>query len=140
MRFAMNHIAAPKLSLEDFFAMARALGATEVEIRNDLPDVLGSRSPAEVKAADVPVEAVIEIGDAAGVLVEESKAASLAVVGSRGRGGFAGRLLGTVSSALPAHSACPTVVIPVGWSPEGERAAKQTASRPIRSTSGSPPS
>ncbi|MFJ1294162.1 TIM barrel protein, partial [Paracoccus yeei] len=47
----MNHIAAPKLSLEDFFAMARALGATEVEIRNDLPDVLGSRSPAEVKAA-----------------------------------------------------------------------------------------
>ena len=48
MRFAMNHIAAPKLSLEDFFAMARALGATEVEIRNDLPDVLGSRSPAEV--------------------------------------------------------------------------------------------
>ena len=51
MRFAMNHIAAPKLSLEDFFAMARALGATEVEIRNDLPDVLGSRSPAEVKAA-----------------------------------------------------------------------------------------
>ena len=41
MRFAMNHIAAPKLSLEDFFAMARALGATEVEIRNDLPDVLG---------------------------------------------------------------------------------------------------
>ena len=51
MRFAMNHIAAPKLSLEDFFAMARALGATEVEIRNDLPDVLGSQSPAEVKAA-----------------------------------------------------------------------------------------
>ena len=51
MRFAMNHIAAPKLSLEDFFAMARALGATEAEIRNDLPDVLGSRSPAEVKAA-----------------------------------------------------------------------------------------
>lgn len=87
---------------------------------------------AEVKAADIPVEAVIEIGDAAGVLVEESKAASLAVVGSRGRGGFAGRLLGTVSSALPAHSACPTVVIPVGWTQDGERAPKQTASRPIR--------
>ena len=67
---------------------------------------------AEVKAAGVPVEAVIEIGDAAGVLIDESKSGSLAVVGSRGRGGFAGRLLGTVSSALPAHSACATVVVP----------------------------
>ena len=43
---------------------------------------------AEVKAAGVPVEAVIEVGDAAGVLVEESKQASLAVVGSRGKGGL----------------------------------------------------
>lgn len=51
MRFAMNHIAAPKLPLEDFFALARRLGATEVEIRNDLPDVVGSLPPAAVKAA-----------------------------------------------------------------------------------------
>ncbi len=50
MRFAINHIAAPGLPLPDFFAMVRQLGATEVEIRNDLPDVLGSWSPAEVKA------------------------------------------------------------------------------------------
>jgi 2-keto-myo-inositol isomerase len=51
MRFAMNHIAAPKLALPEFFAMARRLGATEVEIRNDLPDVMGTCKPAEVKAA-----------------------------------------------------------------------------------------
>lgn len=51
-------------------------------------------------------------GDAAGVLVERSKDFSLAVVGTRGRGGFAERLLGTVSSALPAHGHCPTVVVP----------------------------
>ncbi|WP_347138362.1 TIM barrel protein [Paracoccus sp. SSK6] len=50
MRFALNHIAAPKLSLPDFFATARALGATEVEIRNDLPDIVGTWDPAEVKA------------------------------------------------------------------------------------------
>lgn len=50
MRFAINHIAAPKLSLADFFAMTRRLGATEVEIRNDLPDVLGSMDPAQVRA------------------------------------------------------------------------------------------
>ncbi|TJZ90629.1 xylose isomerase [Paracoccus gahaiensis] len=50
MRFAINHISAPKLGLAEFFAMTRRLGATEVEIRNDLPDVMGSMDPAEVRA------------------------------------------------------------------------------------------
>lgn len=53
-----------------------------------------------------------ERGDAAGVLVDLSTVAELAVVGSRGRGGFFGRVLGSVSSALPAHSDSPTAVIP----------------------------
>lgn len=51
MRFAINHITAPKLSLDDFFAMARELGITEVEIRGDLPDIVGTVEPAAVKAA-----------------------------------------------------------------------------------------
>ena len=51
MRFALNHILAPKLPLEQFFAAACSLGATEVEIRNDLPDVVTTLSPAEVRAA-----------------------------------------------------------------------------------------
>ncbi|MDI6835228.1 MAG: TIM barrel protein [Rhizobiaceae bacterium] len=51
MRFAINHITAPKLSLEQFFAAARLLDLTEVEIRNDLPDVVGSMQPRAVKAA-----------------------------------------------------------------------------------------
>ncbi len=51
MRFAINHITAPKLPLEDFFATARRLGITEVEIRNDLPDVVNRMAPVEVKAA-----------------------------------------------------------------------------------------
>ncbi|MDR1633960.1 MAG: universal stress protein [Bifidobacteriaceae bacterium] len=60
------------------------------------------------------VEGVLEVGDAAGVLVEHSKQAALMVVGTRGRGGFAERLLGTVSTALPVHAHCPTVVVPSG--------------------------
>lgn len=61
----------------------------------------------------VPVEGRVVTGDAAAVLVDASRTADLVVVGTRGRGGFAERLLGTVSSALPAHSWCPTVVVPL---------------------------
>ena len=50
MRFAINHISAPKLPLAEFFAMCRRLGVTEVEIRNDTPDVLGQMDAADVRA------------------------------------------------------------------------------------------
>ncbi|SMY11646.1 universal stress protein [Brevibacterium jeotgali] len=106
-------------------------------VRSSVTTVL-KEAAAEVKAADVPVEAIIEIGDAAGVLVEESKQASLTVVGSRGKGGFAGRLLGTVSSALPAHSACPTIVVPVGWEPGVTGEARPSSSRPVHSSADGP--
>lgn len=67
----------------------------------------------------VLVQGRVVTGDAAGVLVEESRHVQLAVVGTRGRGGFADRLLGTVSSALPAHGWCPTVVVPLRG-PDGQ--------------------
>ena len=50
MRFAINHISAPNLSLTDFFAMCRRLGVHQVEIRNDIPDVLASMTPHAVRA------------------------------------------------------------------------------------------
>jgi 2-keto-myo-inositol isomerase len=36
IRFALNHMVAPQLSLRDFFALARSLGLGDVEIRNDI--------------------------------------------------------------------------------------------------------
>ena len=59
MRFAVNHITAPNLGFKDFFATACNLGLTEVEIRNDLPDIVNTIPAADVKAA--AQEAGVEI-------------------------------------------------------------------------------
>ncbi|WP_166805983.1 universal stress protein [Cryobacterium sp. TMT1-3] len=66
------------------------------------------------EAQSVRTKAHVECGDATKVLVEHSETTKLAVVGKRGRGGFVGRLLGSVASGLAAHSHCPTVVVPHG--------------------------
>jgi nucleotide-binding universal stress UspA family protein len=60
------------------------------------------------------IRAYVETGDAAGALLEYAKNAELVVLGARGRGGFIGRLLGSVSSAVPPHAKCPTVIVPKG--------------------------
>jgi nucleotide-binding universal stress UspA family protein len=62
-------------------------------------------------AADVRIERNAVEGTAAQVLVQEAEGANLLVVGSRGHGGFAGLLLGSVSQQCAAHATCPVVII-----------------------------
>lgn len=62
------------------------------------------------KYPDVSVRRVVARGKPARALLSLAADAQLLVVGSRGRGGFAGMLLGSVSQKLIHHATCPLVV------------------------------
>jgi nucleotide-binding universal stress UspA family protein len=59
---------------------------------------------------DVSVDRRLVYGDAAAQLIDASDSAQLAVVGSHGHGGFAGMLLGSVSSAVVQAARVPVIV------------------------------
>ena len=84
-------------SLEEDDPEKGALHALEALVR----DVLGDSASVTTK---------VERGHPAFVLVEASQRAGLLVVGSRGRGGFSGMLIGSVSQYCVQHASCPVVV------------------------------
>lgn len=86
------------------------LALTRHAVRRVVSDALGEHPR-------VPLEARAVEGAAAKVLVDESRDADLLVVGSRGHGGFAGILLGSVSLHCVTHAPCPVVVVRGGSTP-----------------------
>ena len=60
---------------------------------------------------DVDVRTLVVHGNTAPVLLAVSDLADHLVVGSRGRGGFAGLLLGSTSDQLVSHGHCPVTVV-----------------------------
>ena len=65
----------------------------------------------EIGGAAPEVTVNVVTGDPAEELINASRDADLVVVGSRGSGGFASLLMGSVSSKVTHHAACPVVVI-----------------------------
>lgn len=59
----------------------------------------------------VEVDAQVIEGHPAEVLITLGEEADMIVVGSRGRGGFVGALLGSVTTNVVNHASCPVVVV-----------------------------
>lgn len=69
-----------------------------------------SIGPWTEKYPDVTARADVTEGAPVHELVEASRTASLVVVGTRGHGGLAGMLLGSVSHGVMRHAHCPVVI------------------------------
>ena len=80
-----------------------------IDVQVELNDALDA---VDADNAAVPINPIVAEGPAATVLRESAKDADLLVVGSTGKGGLRGLLLGSVSKELLHHPPCPVVVIP----------------------------
>jgi nucleotide-binding universal stress UspA family protein len=74
--------------------------------------VFGDQPPAGLRR-------LVNEGGAAEVLLDACQGAIMLVVGSRGHGGFAGLLLGSVSANVAEHASCPVLVIHGDQDPPG---------------------
>jgi nucleotide-binding universal stress UspA family protein len=90
------------------------VGTPVPEVLDELGTALTATLEAEGLGADgdLAVTATVVTGHAAETLIDASDDAALVVVGSRGHGGFAGMVLGSVSQHVSAHARCPVMIVP----------------------------
>ena len=93
---------APDLAELDREAKAALQGAVDEAV-----------AAARADGVDVPgVRLVVAAGSPADVLCRVGRDAALLVVGHRGRGGLASRLIGSVGLGVVVHATCPVLVVP----------------------------
>ena len=100
----------PSYAAVSFAATYTAMGDDNAA-HSDAQEIL-SKAKAIADEQGVEATPLIVTGDPASVFVELSRNYNLIVIGNRGKGGLAERLLGTTSSSLPAYAYCPIVVVP----------------------------
>lgn len=93
--------------------LAVAVGAVPIDLLEQSARTQQRDALRAVFGRDLPagIETVLAQGLPARVLVEGSEHADLVVVGSRGHGGFAGLLLGSVSMTCAEHARCDVLVV-----------------------------
>jgi len=86
--------------------------APEWNPADDAKEVLAKTSRAAF-GDQVPANVHLDSGQggAAKVLLDACDGATMLVVGSRGHGGFAGLLLGSVSANVAEHAPCPVLIV-----------------------------
>ncbi|MUL41543.1 universal stress protein [Streptomonospora sp. PA3] len=89
------------------FDSAEAAAAAEEARRRLSESLAGLRE----RFPQVAVEEAVTAGHPARVLADAAEDADLLVVGTRGRGGFAGMLMGSVSQSVLSHSPVPVAVL-----------------------------
>jgi nucleotide-binding universal stress UspA family protein len=118
-------------------SLASGSGAVyESELLDDMrssSDIALERAMTEAQSydPDLVVKGEVLVSPPAAALVEHSKSASMVVLGSHGRGGFAGLLLGSVSRQVATHAKCPAVVV--------RTPADSTSNEVVVGVDGSPP-
>lgn len=114
--FALEHAALTGLGVA-VITVTKSRRATEpAAVPDDFDDeaVARVRERLPADAARYPGVAVTVLhgtGRPAGVLVEQAHGAPLAAVGARGRGGFAGLVMGSVGLQMLMHAECPVAVV-----------------------------
>ncbi len=98
----------PALAADTALMGSMALSEVSTEMKVFVEELLADEA---AKYPQVPVEYRVEVGYPASVLIDGSRNASLVVVGSRGRGGFAGLMLGSTSRAVLRDAHCPVMVV-----------------------------
>jgi nucleotide-binding universal stress UspA family protein len=87
---------------------------TYARFRQDAEEIVAQAvAKAKEDEPSVECEGLAVEGAPGSVLVEHSVDAGMLVVGSRGHGAVAGRLLGSVSHEVVSKAACPVGVVPV---------------------------